>query len=144
MKILTVTGTLINIALVSSTTITEERPRDIDTDLRTVVCVITLTFVDIWTKKKCDGQHVQPNVFFLCKELKFALLVSGYSSCWYLIIALMHVNFRLPATFVINGFPKQQSWKEYSEKISFALPNGCKHAISDKRGLVGNLNRMVT
>ena len=47
MEILTVTGTLINIALVSSTTITEERPRDIDTDLRTVVCIITLTFVDI-------------------------------------------------------------------------------------------------
>ena len=46
-KSLTVTAMTIGITLVSSTAITEERSRDIDTDLLTIVCLVALTFIEI-------------------------------------------------------------------------------------------------
>ena len=47
-KYLTFTSMSISSKSVSVTTITEERPRYVETYLLTVVCVICLTFVDLW------------------------------------------------------------------------------------------------
>ena len=48
---LTFTAMFINTKLVSFTTITEKRSRNINADLFAVVCLITLTFIDFWQNK---------------------------------------------------------------------------------------------